>query len=140
LGTKIGRKLTIKIGIVLWIISLITMFIIPNTTVISIFFVICGAGWAFININSIVIVWEMAPTAKKIGTYTGLYYFFSFMAAILGPFLVGLIIDALGNTTLFLVSSFFFILALILIFLVKRGEAELTEGEKLARQKAIQEL
>ena len=140
LGTKIGRKLTIKIGIILWIISLIVMFIIPNTTVISIFFVICGAGWAFININSIVIVWEMAPTTKKIGTYTGLYYFFSFMAAILGPFLVGLIIDVLGNTTLFLVSSFFFILALILIFLVKRGEAELTEGEKLARQKAIQEL
>jgi len=140
LGTKIGRKLTIKIGIVLWIISLITMFIFQNTTVISIFFVICGAGWAFININSIVIVWEMAPTTKKIGTYTGLYYFFSFMAAILGPFLVGLIIDVLGNTTLFLVSSFFFILALILIFLVKRGEAELTEGEKLARQKAIQEL
>ena len=140
LGTKIGRKLTIKIGIALWIISLIAMFIFQNTTVISIFFVICGAGWAFININSIVIVWEMAPTAKKIGTYTGLYYFFSFMAAILGPFLVGLIIDALGNETLFLVSSFFFILALLFIFLVKRGELELTEEEKLTRQKVIQEL
>jgi len=140
LGTKIGRKLTIKIGLILWIISLIVMFTFQNTTVISIFFVIAGAGWAFININSIVIVWEMAPTARKIGTYTGLYYFFSFMAAILGPFLVGLIIDALGNETLFLVSSFFFILALIFIFLVKRGEIELTEEEKLARQKTIQEL
>lgn len=140
LGTKIGRKLTIKIGLVLWIISLIIMFLIQNTTVISIFFVIAGAGWAFININSIVIVWEMAPTVKKIGTYTGLYYFFSFMAAIFGPFLIGLIIDALGNETLFLVSSFFFIFALIFVFLVKRGEIELTEAEKLERQKAIQEL
>ncbi len=137
LGTKIGRKLTIKIGLVLWIISLIAMFTFQNTTVISICFVIIGAGWAFININSIVIVWEMAPTAKKIGTYTGLYYFFSFMAAILGPFMVGLIIDILGNETLFLVSSFFYIIALIFVFLVKRGESELTEEE---RKKAIQDL
>ncbi|MHA2289193.1 MAG: MFS transporter [Promethearchaeota archaeon] len=140
LGTKIGRKLTIKIGLILWIVSLIIMFIFQTVTVISIFFVVCGAGWAFININSIVIVWEMAPTAKKIGTYTGLYYFFSFLAAILGPFLVGLITDALGNQTLFLVSSFFYILAIIFVFLVKKGEVELTEEEKSARQKTIQEL
>jgi len=137
LGTKIGRKLTIKIGLVLWIISLIVMFLFQNTTVISIFFIVAGAGWALININSIVIVWQMAPTAKKIGTYTGLYYFFSFMAAILGPFMVGLIVDALGNETLFLASSFFYIIALIFVFLVKRGESELTEE---ARKKAIQEL
>jgi maltose/moltooligosaccharide transporter len=137
LGTKIGRKLTIKIGLVLWIICLIVMFLFQNITVISICFVIAGAGWAFININSIVIVWQMAPTAKKIGTYTGLYYFFSFMAAILGPFMVGLIIDILGNETLFLVSSFFYIIALIFVFLVKRGESELTEEE---RKKAIQDL
>lgn len=137
LGTKIGRKLTIKIGIFLWIISLIVMFIFQTVTVISIFFVVCGAGWAFININSIVIVWESAPTAKKIGTYTGLYYFFSFMAAIIGPFMVGLVVDILGNETLFLVSSFFYIIALIFIFLVKGGESELTEEE---RKKAIQDL
>ena len=140
LGTKIGRKLTIKIGIFLWIISLIVMFSFQNTTVISIFFVVCGAGWALMNINSIVIVWESAPTAKKIGTYTGLYYFFSFMAAIIGPFMVGLVVDILGNETLFLVSSFFYIIALIFIFLVKGGESELTEEEKLVRKKAIQEL
>jgi len=137
LGTKIGRKLTIKIGLVIWIICLIIMFLFQTITVISICFVIIGAGWAFININSIVIVWEMAPTAKKIGTYTGLYYFFSFMAAIFGPFMVGIIVDALGNETLFLAGSFFYIIALIFVFLVKRGESELTEE---ARKKAIQEL
>jgi MFS-type transporter involved in bile tolerance (Atg22 family) len=62
------------------------------------------------------------------------------LAAILGPFLVGLITDALGNQTLFLVSSFFYILAIIFVFLVKKGEVELTEEEKSARQKTIQEL
>jgi len=140
LGSKIGRKLTIKIGLVLFISSLLIMYIFQSVLVISIFFWVAGAGWGLININSIVIVWNMAPTERKIGTYTGLYYFFSFMAAILGPFIVGLITDLLGQSTLFLVCSFFFILALIFVFLVKRDEIALTEEEKIAREKAIQEV
>ncbi len=140
LASKIGRRLTIKIGLILFISALIIGFLIQTETVITIILFIAGIGWAFININSIVIVWEMAPTSKKIGTYTGVYYFFSFMAAILGPFMVGALIDGLGNSTLFLVTSFFFIFALVFMFFVKRGETELTEEERIAKEKAIQEL
>ncbi len=140
LGTKIGRRNTIKIGLVLIISALLMGFAIQQTLVIIIAFIIAGIGWACVNINSIVIVWEMAPTEKKIGTYTGVYYFFSFLAAILGPFIVGLIIDAIGNFSLLLVCSIFFMLAFVFMFLVKRGEAQLTAEQKLAKQKAIQEL
>jgi len=140
LGSRIGRRTTIKIGLVLFIIALIIGFSIQIPIVTTIILFVAGIGWAFININSIVIVWEMAPTSKKIGTYTGVYYFFSFLAAILGPFMVGSLIDLLGNFTLFLVCSFFFIAALVLMFLVKRGESELTEEERVAKEKAIQEL
>ncbi|MFX0106105.1 MAG: MFS transporter [Candidatus Hodarchaeota archaeon] len=140
LGSKIGRRLTIKIGLVLFISALIIGFLIQTEMVITIILFVAGVGWAFININSIVIVWQMAPTSKKIGTYTGVYYFFSFMAAIFGPFMVGSFTDLLGNYTLFLVCYFFFLAALILMFLVRRGEAELTEEERIAKEKAIQEL
>jgi maltose/moltooligosaccharide transporter len=99
-----------------------------------------GIGWAMINTNSIVIVWELAPTEKKIGTYTGLYYFFSYFAAILGPMFVGGLTDLFGIASLLLNGAIFFILAFILMYFVKRGEVELTEEEKLARQKVIQEL
>ncbi len=140
LGSKLGRRTTIKIGLVLWIVALILAFAIQNVVVISVILIIAGVGWAFININSIVIVWEMAPTERKIGTYTGVYYFFSFLAAILGPFMVGSLIDLLGNSTLFLICSFFFIFALLFMFLVKRGELELTEAEKASKERAIQEI
>ncbi|MFX1470610.1 MAG: MFS transporter [Promethearchaeota archaeon] len=140
LGSKIGRRTTIKIGLIIFITALIIGFSIQTKTVITIILFVAGVGWGFININSIVIVWQMAPSSKKIGTYTGVYYFFSFLAAILGPFMVGSLTDLLGNYTLFLVSSFFFIAALVFMFLVRRGEVELTEEEKLAKQKAIQEL
>lgn len=140
LGSRIGRRLTIKIGLVLFISALLIGFAVQTIAVITIILVIAGAGWAFININSIVIVWEMAPTERKIGTYTGVYYFFSFMAAILGPFMVGSLTDLFGNVTLFLVCSFFFIIALVFMFLVRRGEVKLTKEQKLAKEKAIQEL
>jgi hypothetical protein len=50
------------------------------------------------------------------------------------------LIDLLGNSTLFLICSFFFIFALLFMFLVKRGELELTEAEKAAKERAIQEI
>ena len=144
LSTKIGRRLTIKIGLVLMFSSLIigsiTVLIIPNLIVIIIVLIMAGIGWAMVNVNSIVIVWELAPTIEKIGTYTGVYYFFSVLAAIIGPGIVGAITDITGIQFLLFNAASFLILAFVFMMLVKRGEVELTEEEKLARQKAIQKL
>ena len=93
-----------------------------------------------IIVNTIVIVWGLAPSEKKIGTYTGMYYLFTFSAEIFGPGLVGLITDLIGWEYFFLNVAIFTIIALILMFFVKREEAELTEEEKEAKKKALQEL
>ena len=140
ISPKIGRRTSIKIGLILFITANFIIFLNPNVVIIIIFFIIAGCGWALININSIVIVWEMAPNEKKIGTYTGVYYFFSFLAAILGPFLVGIFVDFMGNIYLFLICNVFFIAALVFMFLVRRGEAHLTEEQKSAKQKAIRDI
>jgi len=144
LATKIGRRKAIKIGIIMWISMLIVAFFLglfqASLLIMAIPLVFLGLGWALINTNSIVIVWELAPSEKKIGTYTGLYYFFSYMAAILGPMIVGGLTDLLGQPSLLLNGAFFFIIAFIMMLFVKRGEAELTEEEKLAKKKAIQEM
>jgi len=141
---KIGRRTTIKIGVIIWIVMLVIAFPMglaqAPLAIIAIPLAFLGIGWAMINTNSIVIVWELAPTEKKIGTYTGLYYFFSYMAAILGPMIVGGLTDLLGISFLLLNGAIFFVLAFIMMLFVKRGEVELTPEEKLARQKTIQEL
>ena len=144
LPAKIGRRNTIKIGVILWTVMLIIGFFLgliqAPLYIMAIPLALLGIGWAMINTNSIVIVWELAPTEKKIGTYTGLYYFFSYFAAILGPMIVGGLTDLFGIASLLLNGAIFFILAFIMMYFVKRGEIELTEEEKLSRQKAIQEL
>jgi MFS family permease len=138
IATKIGRRLTIKIGLIIIIVSFIVGFIIQtNLTLLIIVLIIFGIGWACVNVNSIVIVWELAPTVEKIGTYTGAYYFFSVLAAILGPFMIGFLTDIFGRFTMFLMCAIFMVLALVFMFFVKRGEVELTEEEKMAKQKAL---
>ncbi|MFW9947138.1 MAG: MFS transporter [Promethearchaeota archaeon] len=149
---KIGRRNAIKIGLTIMIACLYLIFIIGWTMradgliFVIILLAIGGMGWSFVNVNSIVIIWELAPTDDKVGTYTGIYYFFSYLAAITGPYIVGGLTD-LFNTqfnippyTLVLNAAIFLIIALILMFFVKRGEVKLTEEEKIARQKAIAEL
>ena len=64
-------------------------------------------------------------TAERIGTFTGLYYLFSTMAAIIGPNLNGWIVQLSGGTygTIMIVGPLFLVIALFLMLGVKRGEA-----------------
>ena len=70
-------------------------------------------------------------TPAKLGGYTGLYYFSSQAANIVAPPMAGFGIDIFtadgakpeGYVSLLFFSAFFFLLALILMMFVKRGEA-----------------
>ena len=68
----------------------------------------------------------------RIGTYTGLYYFASTMAAILGPNVFGLIVQLGGNNynLLMIFSPVFMVAALFMMFGVRRGEAKAEDSEQ----------
>jgi MFS-type transporter involved in bile tolerance (Atg22 family) len=61
-----------------------------------------------------------------VGTYTGLYYFASQTAAILGPVAFGGLIEVGGNDyrLMMLLSPIFLVVAFFLMFGVRRGEAK----------------
>ena len=145
IAAKIGRSKTIKVGLVGLLVALIPLAILPmrnlaadNQSTALIILIVClifgGSSWALVNINSIVIVWEIG--GDKRGAYTGLYYFFSMLAAVAGPPLVGLMLTIINGIIggpgremdfLFLVSVVFLFLAFLAMFKVKSGEL----GQKL---------
>jgi maltose/moltooligosaccharide transporter len=139
LGARIGRRVTISIGIVLMAALLGGVFLTPVATlttvvgklpvlgsipVISLFLMAAGAAWSLININSLPMVVDMTTTAR-LGTYTGLYYLFSTFSAIAGPNLNGILIQLTGNNynSIMLAAPIFMVVALWLILGVKRGES-----------------
>lgn len=124
LATKIGRKKTILIGITILFLVFLTMNFVAGGSagMIYILLGIGGISWALININSYPMVVEMTSN-KGIGKYTGYYYFFSMMAAIVSPILFGFLKDIIGDQFLFIYSSISMVLAFFFMMLVKHGEA-----------------
>lgn len=144
ISKKWSRKGTIILGLSIATVDFLVLNFIKGTqnqTILYILFAIFGMAWALVNINSIAMVWQMAPTAKHIGTYTGLYYFFSSLAAVVGPIVVGFFAKyVIGFGNLFLVCTLFLIISILFMILVRRGEVKLTAEEEEAKKKAIQEL
>lgn len=97
LGTRHGRAPVIRIGLIgLTLLTLLGYFIIQNPISFVIVLILAGALWALINVNSLPLVYDHGDE-RQIGAYTGLYYFSSQLAAILGPTLGGVLVDALSN-------------------------------------------
>jgi MFS family permease len=85
--------------------------------------VVAGAFWAMVNVNSLPLVYDHGDE-RKIGAYTGLYYFASQTAAILGPTLGGALVDALGDQYrwIWLYSMVFMALAWLVMTRVRAME------------------
>ncbi len=126
LGTRYGRGATIRVGLVgLAIVTLAGFFIIQSAITFAVVLVLAGFLWAMVNVNSLPLVYDHGDE-KRIGAFTGLYYFSSQLAAVLGPTLGGVLVDTLGDQYrwLWLFSFAFMALAFIAMLGVKRTAAE----------------
>lgn len=121
IGTKLGRKRTILIGICVFVADLAALSIFRQVAILWPLLAVAGVAWALINVNSITIVWELARS-NRVGTYTGLYYFASALAQIVAPPLLGLVIDRIGMAALFPSALIFMVLAGLLMMGVRKGE------------------
>jgi MFS family permease len=151
IGQKIGRKLSVKIGLgvlgVLFIFMI--LFSIPkareapdfNTLPITINMALIGVFWMMVIVNTFPIVWSLAPPCQIV-SYTGVYYTFNQLAYTLSPVVVGSILqlfdnrvwpltvnDGLEYVTLFPYIFICMMIAFVFVFFIKRGEANLSKDE-----------
>lgn len=148
IAARIGRRVAISFGLIVVAIVLALFYILPANTLLvpisplplvgiplteggarmltlaGVMLIFGGIGWAFVNINSLPMVVELT-TAARLGTFTGLYYLFSTLSAIVGPNVNGWAIQLTGNNynTIMLIAPFFMVTALVLMLGVRRGEA-----------------
>ena len=148
---RIGRRTTISIGLITLIIMMVLLYITPASalltgiaplplvgipleeggarmlTLAGVLLIIGGIAWSFVNINSLPMIVDLT-SAARIGTFTGLYYLFSTLSAIVGPNLNGWAIQVTNNNynIIMALAPIFFLLALVMMTGVRRGEAAAT--------------
>jgi len=121
IATRFGRKRTIITGLFMLAVFWLSIYFIHSMVFVYAALFFSGVGWALININSLPIVVDLA-SAAKIGSYTGLYYFFSMLAATLSPPIVGRLMDGFGLSVMFIFTPAFMLLAVLFMLGVKRSE------------------
>ncbi len=153
LAGRMGRRSTISLGLILLTAVLLLLYLIPARTLLiglaplpvvgipleeggprlltlaGLLLILGGIGWAFININSLPMVVDLTGP-ERVGTYTGLYYLFSTLSAIVGPNLNGLAIQLTRGdyNVIMLLAPCFMLIALVFMWGVRRGEAHLEEA------------
>jgi Na+/melibiose symporter-like transporter len=156
IAARTGRRVAISIGLIVVSLMLILFYIFPAGTLLTplaplplvgiplteggprmltlagVMLLFGGIGWAFVNINSLPMVVELT-TAARLGTFTGLYYLFSTLSAIVGPNVNGWAIQLTGNNynVIMLIAPFFMLTALVLMLGVRRGEAVTQQRQPL---------
>jgi MFS family permease len=121
LAGRFGRRNTIQIGLVgLTVLFFAGFLFIQGTLSFLIVLVLAGALWALVNVNSLPLVYDYGDE-RRAGAYTGLYYFASQSAAILGPTLGGVLVDVLGDQYrwMWLFSAVFMALAVAVMSRVR---------------------
>ncbi len=156
IAARIGRRVAISIGLIVVSLILALFYLLPAgrllapisplplvgipltedgprmLTMAGLMLIFGGIGWAFVNINSLPMVVELT-TAARLGTFTGLYYLFSTLSAIVGPNINGWAIQLTGNNynVIMLIAPFFMLTALVLMLGVRRGEATVDQRSPL---------
>jgi maltose/moltooligosaccharide transporter len=144
IGGSIGRKRTIVLGLTLMMTALLSIYALSPSTlttvlltlpllgtvpVIGALLMLCGCAWMMVNVNSYPMVVDMTDNLHA-GTYTGIVFLFVTAAAIAGPLANGWIVQLAGNdySSIYLTSTAFVGVALVLVLGVRRGEAGASGG------------
>ena len=126
IAARFGRRRTIISGLVIFGLLLVANFFLRNATLIWAVMAVGGIGWALVNINSLPMVVDISVSDADLGTYTGLYYIASQLAAVAGPTINGYIVEWGGGdyNLIFVVTPAFFALAILCMLRVTKGEAK----------------
>lgn len=124
LSARYGRRRIVILGLLAFAAVLLLGFLFPTLPVTIGVLALAGCAWALININGLPLVVDSAPTDAAIGTFTGIYFIGSQLAAVVGPVLNGWIIETTRNYKMVLATPMvFFLLAALTMRGVTRGEA-----------------
>ncbi len=125
LSTRIGRKLTARIGLAILAVTIVLVyFLTPETAgLLAPIFAVYGLGFALVSVHLGPMVVELCADSD-VGRYMGYYYLATTVAQIVTPAFAGVFMDGLGQRTLALYTAVFMALGFGATFFIRHGDAK----------------
>ncbi|MDQ7908100.1 MFS transporter [Phytohabitans sp. ZYX-F-186] len=93
---RFGRLRTMGVGMALFAAALAAGTLAQTATGTVVAFCLAAVGAAAFTINAVVALWNLAPSGRVLGTYTGLYAVTWYLGGFGGPALIGAVVDLTG--------------------------------------------
>ena len=136
-ASRIGRKKTIVIGLLIALACFIYGAVYARTfsPMLYVMFAAIGFAQAAVTVNTFPMVWEISHFGN-VGKYTGFYYTCSMAAQVVTPIVSGYLLQYVGYDTLFPYAAVFMALAIVPVSLAKHGDSR--PGKPQSKLEALQ--
>ncbi|WP_433534481.1 MFS transporter [Micromonospora sp. CA-249363] len=120
LAERFGRLRIIAVGIAVFAVALAAGTVVRTATGTVVAFCVASAGAAAFTINAAVALWNLAPSSRVFGAYTGLYAVTWYLGGFGGPALIGAVIDVAGWDGMLLYIAVLAVLAMLVVVRLER--------------------
>ncbi|MCY1136907.1 MFS transporter [Actinoplanes sp. Pm04-4] len=96
LAERFGRLRTMGVGMAVFAAAMAAGSVVQTATATVVVFCVAAVGAAGFLINAAVALWNLAPSSRVLGTYTGLYAVTWYLGGFAGPALIGGVVDLTG--------------------------------------------
>ena len=117
---RIGRLRAMAIGMSVFVAGMLIGLVLQTPTGTVVAFCIAAAGASAFLVNAVVVLWNLAPSARVFGTYAALYAIGWQAGAFAGPAIVGSAVDIAGWSTMLLDVAVLGTLAIFVVLRVDR--------------------
>ncbi|MEU4541240.1 MFS transporter [Streptosporangium sp. NPDC023825] len=129
LAERFGRLRVMAAGITVFGAGALLGAVVQTPAVTVVALCLAAAGAAGFVINAVVVLWNLAPSSRVLGAYTGLYTVGWAGGGFAGPALVGLAVDVTGWRPMLLHIAVLAVVAVLLVVRVDRLRRAAVEEE-----------
>ncbi len=124
LAERLGRLRTMAVGMSIFVLGMLLGTLLQDATGTVVAFCIAAAGASAFLVNAVVVLWNLAPSARVFGTYAALYAVGWQAGAFAGPALVGGAVDLLGWASMLVDVAVLATVAVVIVLRVGRLQSE----------------
>lgn len=131
LAERFGRLRVMTVGMTVFVAGMVLGTVVRTPAGVVTGLCVASAGASAFLVNAVVVLWNLAPSDRVVGTYTGLYTVGWVSGGFLGPAVVGGLVDLTGWPLLLLHVAIVALLAVLAVARVSALQRRSSAGRAL---------